>query len=133
MSTNKIPDNVVINSEEGTYTASLKPYGTNVGAPSITAIDTISWKHRNIHKVNKQFKTKFLELKAVHDQLMASYEYNNLVYKAKFNFEPIVGEKYHLYRDKNSNMFLSVIAPEECNFDFVGSFYLNADLMWQKN
>ena len=127
-----IPDNVVFDSEKQTYDAALRPYGTNVGAPSITTKDTATWKNRNIHKVNQQFRARHLELQASHQRMMEQFEYNNLVYNAKFNFEPIIGETYHLYRDKKSESFLSVIAPSECNFDFVGSFYLNADQIWNK-
>ena len=63
---------------------------------------------------------------------MEQFEYNNLVYQAKFNFEPIVGETYQLYRDKEGQPFLSLILPNECNFDFVGTFRLNADTMWER-
>ena len=41
-----IPDNVVFDSEKQTYDAALRPYGTNVGAPSITTKDTATWKNR---------------------------------------------------------------------------------------
>lgn len=132
MSTTKKPDNVVFETENQTYNASLKAYGTNVGAPAITAIDSISWKNKNIHKVNKQIQTKYAELKKEYDKMMVEYEYNQLVYSAKFNFEPITGETYHLYRNKNEELFMSIIAPNECNFDFVASFYLNADQLWEK-
>ena len=62
---------------------------------------------------------------------MEKFEYNNLIYNAKFNFEPIVGEIYHLYRDKKQQPFLSIIAPTQCRFDYVESFRLNADKMWE--
>lgn len=133
MTAKKKPDPIVFDGEKEKYDASLKPYATNVGAPLITVADTMAWKNRNIHKVNKQINAKYLELKAEYDAMMEQFEYNNLVYSSKFNFEPLVGETYHLYRDKNQNSFLSVIAPHECNFDFVGSFRLNADQMWVKS
>ncbi|WP_394746816.1 DUF2452 domain-containing protein [Spongiimicrobium salis] len=132
MKEKKKPDQVVYDQKSEKYTASLKPYATDLGAPVITTGDTIAWKNRNIHKVNQQINTKYLELKAEYDAMMEQFEYNNLVYGARFNFEPLVGETYHLYRDKKQEAFLSVIAPHECNFDFVGSFRLNADKMWEK-
>ena len=132
MGENKKPDQVVYDEESKKYTAALMPYATNIGAPVITTGDTIAWKNRNIHKVNTQINTKYLELKAEYDAMMAQFEYNKLVYSAKFNFEPLSGETYHLYRNKNKEPFLSVISPEECNFDFVGSFRLKADQMWEK-
>ncbi|GAB5401308.1 MAG: hypothetical protein Aureis2KO_28930 [Aureisphaera sp.] len=128
----KKPDQVVYNEEEQRYDASLKPYATGVGAPKITTPDTIAWKNTNIDKVNKQVKAKYDELKSQFDALMDQFEYNNLVYQAKFNFEPIVGQNYHLYKDTKEQSFLSLIKPEECNFDHLGSFRLNADKMWEK-
>jgi hypothetical protein len=132
MGKKKKPDQVVFDEESQKYTASLKPYATDVGAPAISTNDTLAWKNRNIHAVNKQISAKYTALKAEYDALIEQFEYNNLVYHAKFNFEPVIGYTYHLYRDKNEEAFLSVIAPNECNFDYVGSFKLNADKMWEQ-
>lgn len=103
-----------------------------MGAPAIQVEDVTAWKKRNIHKANKQLKTKYLEIKAQYDAMLEELEYNNLVYSARFNFEPIVGETYHLYRDKKEQPFLSIIAPTDCNFDYIGSFELNSEQMWKK-
>lgn len=132
MSKKKKPDQVVFDELTQSYNASLKPYATNVGAPAIEITDTTTWKNKNIYKANKQIQAKYLELKAEYDKMMQELEYNNLVYNARFNFEPIIGETYHLYKDKNSEPFLSIIAPNDCNFDYVGSFYLNSEQLWKK-
>lgn len=132
MSTKKKPDNVVFDEITQRYDASLKPYASDVGAPAITTTDTVAWKNRNIHAVNKQINAKYLELKQEYDALIERFEYNNLVYSAKFNFEPVVGNTYHLYRNKKQEAFLSVIAPQECNFDYAGTFKLNADKLWDR-
>lgn len=132
MNEDKKPDQVVFNKETQTYDASLKPYATNVGAPAITITDNITWKNKNINIANKTIKAKYLELKAEYDKMMDELDYNNLIYNAKFNFQPLIGETYHLYNDKNANPFLSIIAPNECNFEFIGSFYLNSEQLWIK-
>ncbi|MEM7487169.1 MAG: DUF2452 domain-containing protein [Bacteroidota bacterium] len=132
MSKEKKPDNVVFDTENDKYDAALKPYATNVGAPSIKATDSIAWKNRSINKLNHKVQTKFLELKAEYENMLQEFEYNKLIFEAKFSFEPIVGEIYHLYQRENGESFLSLIAPEQCNFDTLGSFYLNADQIWQK-
>ena len=75
----KKPDNVVFDEESNSYDASLKAYGTNVGAPTITTPDTVTWKNVNIDKVNKQVKARYDELKAEYDALMEKFEYNNLI------------------------------------------------------
>ena len=132
MSKDKKPDQIVFNEDTQRYDASLKPYATNVGAPAIQVSDNSTWKNRNILKANKQIQAKYIELKAAYDKMMIELEYNNLVYNARYNFEPIVGETYHLYRDKNEKPFLSIIAPSDCNFDFIGSFELNSEFVWKK-
>ena len=132
MSKAKKPDQIVFNDATQRYDAYLKPYATNVGAPAIQVTDNSSWKTRNIHKANKQIKAKYLELKAEYEKMMTSLEYNTLVYNARYTFEPLVGETYHLYRDKKEQPFLSIIAPTDCNFDYIGSFLLNSELIWVK-
>lgn len=132
MKENKKPDNVVFNPKTQKYDASIKPYGTSVGAPVITTKDNISWKNRSINKVNHKVEAKYLELQEEYKKLMQEYEYNKLIFDAKFTFEPIIGQIYHLYKRENGETFLSIIAPEQCNFNGVGSFYLNVDQIWEK-
>lgn len=128
----KKPDLVVFNEETQQYDAALKPYGTSASSPVIKPLNTASWKNDGIQRVNKQFKSKFDEVKAQYEELMQKFQYNDLVYNAKFSFEPIFGEIYHLYNNKNNEPFLSIIAPQQCNFEYLGSFRLNTDKMWEK-
>lgn len=132
MTTNKKPDNVVFNTETQKYDASLKSYPTAVGAPVITPIDSSAWKNRSIARINHKIEAKYLELKTEFTKIMQEFEYNKLIFEAKFTFEPVIGEVYHLYKRDNGESFLSMIAPNECNFNILGSFYLNADQTWEK-
>ncbi len=132
MTETKKPDNVVFNTETQKYDAALKPYATSVSAPVITTTDTIAWKNRSINKVNHKVATKFEELKAEYTKMIQEYENNRLIFDAKFSFEPIIGEIYHLYKRDNEELFLSIIAPDQCKFNSLGSFYLNADQIWEK-
>ena len=132
MTSPKKPDNVVFNSETQKYDAALKPYATSLGAPVIIPTDTVAWKNRSINKVNHKVTAKFLELKAEYENMIQEFEYNKLIFNAKFSFEPIIGEVYHLYKRENKETFLSLISPEQCNFNSLGSFYLNADQIWEK-
>ena len=126
---NKKPDNVVFSDEKG-YNASVLPYASNVGAPAIRMDDVVSWKKRNISTVNKEFENKFKELKSQYENLMQEFEFNELVYSAKFSFEPIMGEIYHLYTGEDGVNFLSLISPQEWNREHVGTFKLNSDKKW---
>lgn len=123
------PDNIVFSEEQG-YNASVLPYGTNLGAPMIKMDDVVSWKSRGISTVNKEFENKFIELKLQYQKLMEEYEWNELVYNAKFSFEPVIGEIYHLYRNNDGSNTLSLIGPNEWNKEHIGTFRLNSDKKW---
>lgn len=125
----KIPDNVVFNDEKG-YHANSLAYPTNVGAPVIKIDNVADWKNVGIRKVNKEFTSKFNELKAEYEKLMQEYEWNEILYKAKFSFEPIIGETYHLYLAKDGSNFLSLIHPDHWNKHHIGSFILNSNKKW---
>jgi hypothetical protein len=123
------PDNIVFSEDKG-YNASLLPYSTSVGAPVIIIDDIVSWKSRGISNVNKQFENKFNELKNQYEILMKEYEWNELVYNARFSFEPVIGEIYHLYVGDDRINFLSLISPQEWSKEHIGTFKLNSDKKW---
>ena len=60
---NKILDNIVFSEENG-YNANVLAYPTNVGAPAIKMDNVVDWKNIGIRNVNKEFESKFNELKA---------------------------------------------------------------------
>ena len=126
---NKKPDNVVFSEGEG-YNAALLPYATSVGAPIIKIDDVVSWKSSGIRNVNKEFENKFDELRIAYEKLMQEYEWNEIIYGAKFSFEPVIGEIYHLYRGTDGLYFLSLIDPSQWNKEFIGSFKLNSSKKW---
>lgn len=126
------PDNVVFNDETKKYDAALKKYSTNVGAPAIQFPDLNNWKRIGSSKVNHHLKTKYDKLKKQYEDTMELYEWNQLVYTSKFNFEPITGEIYHLYEDKKQALFLSHISPEEWDKKHIGSFQLDVDRIFIK-
>lgn len=125
----KKPDQVVYSETQG-YDAHLKTYATNLGAPVIRTDDVVAWKQRGINNVNKEFEHKFNVLKQQYENLMQEFEWNELIYNAKFSFEPILGEIYHLYRDEKGFNFLSLISPLEWNKEHLGTFQLNSDKKW---
>ena len=127
----KRPDSVVFSEESG-YNASILPYGSNVSAPAIQMEDVDSWKFRGVNKVNQQLTTKFNELKKEYQRLVEEYQWNELVYKAKFSYEPVIGETYHLYIGNDGGVFLSLISPNEWNRECIGSFQLDSSQKWIK-
>ena len=127
----KRPDSVVYDEEKG-YNSNILPYGTNVGAPAIKMEDISVWKGISVNKVNKQLSSKFNELKDEYQKLVEEYKWNDLVYKSKFSFEPIIGETYHLYVSDDSDLFLSLIEPNLWDREHMGSFTLNSERKWIK-
>lgn len=121
----KKPDNVA-------ESPGLLPYGTNVSAPAIKVEDITAWKSINAVKVNHQLQTKFNELKEEYKKLVEEYKWNELVYNAKFSFEPVIGQTYHLYIGRDGNIFLSMIEPNQWKYECVGSFSLDSNNKWNK-
>ena len=132
MKEEKKPDAVVFDAKTQTYNASLLPYATGVGAPQIKPPDVSSWKNTQVQAANHEFKAQFNALREQYDKMMLSYAFNNKIYNAKFNFEPIIGETYYLYLDKNGNDFLSLISPTQCSFNYSATCTLGPDKMWIK-
>tara|TARA_R100001480_G_scaffold111425_2_gene112522 strand:+ start:4660 stop:5046 length:387 start_codon:yes stop_codon:yes gene_type:complete len=124
----KKPDNVVFNEKTSEFDAKSMSYPTNVGAPSFAPViidDTSSIK------ATKYFKTKLSEIEQEYIKLIEDYENTTLIYESDYNFEPIMGETYYLY-EKIGGRFLSLIAPNEWNKKYLGSYLLTTDGKWEK-
>jgi hypothetical protein len=121
----KKPDNFVDN-------PGLLPYGSNIGAPAIQVSNIENWKEPRVLNVNKQFEDRFEQLKQEYQKLIDEYKWNELVYKSKFSFEPVIGKIYHIYYADNGKIFLSLISPNEWKKEHIGSFKYNHDNKWEK-
>jgi hypothetical protein len=121
----KKPDNVSDN-------PGLLPYGSNLGAPAIHVTNIEHWKEPRVLNVNKQFEDRFEELRREYENLVDEFKWNDLVYKSKFSFEPVIGKIYHLYYGNDEKIFLSLISPNEWNRKYIGSFKYNHDNKWMK-
>jgi hypothetical protein len=127
----KKPDLVVWDEEKGYYQKELT-YGSNVGAPAIKMEDVGGWKQAQANIANKQFKTRYEELKTEFQKLIDEVNWNDLVYTSKYSFIPVMGETYHLYIKNDETMFLSLISPEQWNQKHIGSFQLDSTQKWIK-
>ena len=129
----KRPDNVVFDEESQTYNANMLTYGTNIGSPSIIANNLSNWKSNGIVTYNHVLKSKVQKIKEEYDLLVEEYKNNELLYHAKYEFEPIIGEVYHLYqKDNKDECFLSLIHPKNWSKTHLGSFKLSSDKVWSK-
>lgn len=131
----KFPDNIVFSEERGWY-ANVLPYGSNVGAPKIEAVDIIPWKRDGVKKVNERLGEKFEELRNEYETLIKELHWNELIYNSTFNFEPIIGNEYHLYKTEK-NYTISIISPTEwgkrlgVGMEWIGTFKLRSDKGWE--
>ena len=57
-------DSVVFDKTTQSYNSNLLPYGTNIGAPSISPVGVSSWKNRSIGSFNHTFNNKIEKNKA---------------------------------------------------------------------
>lgn len=125
----KYPDNVVFNEETDKFDANTKQYPTTIGSQKfeVTQID----KSESI-KASKYFDKRLAELKKEWEELVDDYQATNLVYGTDYNFQPSLGEVYHIYKDRNNKDFLSIINPNEWDREYVGSYMLNSNGVWEK-
>ena len=110
----------------------IMPYGDNVGAPSIHPTNITAYKQEKVIKTNHYFEARFNEIKDEYKKLIEAYKWNELVYDSEFRFEPIKGNIYHLYQKQDETLFLSLIAPDEWDQIFIGSFRMDSDDKWTK-
>jgi hypothetical protein len=54
----------------------------------------VSWKSRGIENVNKEWLINLMNSTAI-PKANGGYRWNELVYSAKFSFEPVIGRIYH--------------------------------------
>lgn len=125
----KYPDNIVYNETTGKFDANLKNYPTTVGSQKFEPI--VVDKSEGI-KADKFFNSRLTELKKEYELLVSKYVDTKLVYGSDYNFQPIVGETYHLYERKNGSKFLSMISPDDWKQEHVGSFILLNNGTWEK-
>jgi Protein of unknown function (DUF2452) len=128
----KKPDIIVWDEERGWYASKLT-YGSNVGAPAIRPDDVAGWKLANVKRANDYFQTRFDDIKKEYERLIQEYRWTELVYKAKYNFEPVIGKTYYLYYD-GDDAFLSLISPNEWRThpEYIGTFRMDAEHKWEK-
>tara|TARA_R110001592_G_scaffold227273_1_gene483453 strand:+ start:3189 stop:3569 length:381 start_codon:yes stop_codon:yes gene_type:complete len=122
----KFPDHIV--QTDGKFDANIKRYPTNLGAPSFEPI--VTDKSDRI-KANKYFESRLNELREEYKELVDEYSWTKLVYQSTYNFQPILGEPYHLYEDDDRDLFLSLIGPNEWNRKYIGTFKLLNNGKWQ--
>lgn len=107
------------------------PYPASTLSPQIVPTDLTSFKSRGAGKAMKVFRQQLSELQARYHDVVDEFNWNKLVFESRFNFEPVIGETYHLYQDGKDGFRLSLIEPGQWAKPYVGSFQLDAEGRWK--
>lgn len=120
----KLPDSFVPNRRS-------KEYPTEIGSQKFSPDDIQLFKLEKTTKIRKFYTQKFDELAKQYESLLKDISINEMIYSAKHNFEPVVGESYFLYKKEEGN-FLSMISPTEWGnkFECLGKFQILSDGRW---
>jgi len=112
---------------EGAYL----PYPTSTLSPKIIPNDLSTFKSRGVSQVERELQQKLLKIREEYIEVVDHYNWNKLVYESEINFEPVIGNIYHLYNLRGKNT-LSMISPNESFFgdSHLASFKLNIDKQW---
>jgi hypothetical protein len=94
--------------------------------------DGTSWKKLGITDVQREFDDRFNDIKKKYDELQDEFYWNKLVYESEIRLEPKIENLYHLYENENGSTFLSIIAPDEWEMDYIGTFKLKYNRKWEK-
>jgi len=96
-----------------------------------SAVTQVKLNDKN--KAERSFKVEYDRIVSQARELVELSVNNETVYNSEFNFEPLVGETYHLYIRKNGIKFLSLIGPKEwSDYEYLGSFLLDEKRIWNR-
>ncbi len=106
------------------------PYPVSTLSPKIVPNDLSTFKSRGISQVERDLQQKLIQMREEYIATIEHFNWNKLVYEADINFEPTVGETYHLYRIRGKNI-LSMIGPDQWPHPHLASFRLDLDRQWK--
>jgi len=106
------------------------PYPVSTLSPPIVPNDLTSFKSRGISEVERDLQQKLQEIREIYLKTIDHFNWNKLVYEADIQFEPIVGQTYHLYEMRGRRL-LSMISPDEWGQKHLATVRLNVDRQWK--
>lgn len=99
---------------------SVIPYSTSVSGAVIKPTEEGMIRHKALTAMEEQTNMqleqirKQIELLAIQAQeIQARKELSMIIYNAKLNFKPVIGQTYFLYEKKDETHVLSLISPKE--------------------
>lgn len=115
---------------EAPKSGAFLPYPVSTLSPKIVPNDLTSFKSRGLSQVEHDLQVKLEEMRQEYIKTIEHFNWNKLVYEADIQFEPIIGEVYHLYRMRQKTI-LSMIGPDQWSQPHLATFRLNLDRQWE--
>jgi len=115
---------------EQTPSRAFLPYPASTLSPRIVPTDLSSFKSRGISQVEKELQQKLVEIREAYLATIDHFNWNKLVYEADIQFEPVVGETYHLYEIRGRHL-LSMVSPDQWSQRHLATVRLNVDRHWK--
>ncbi len=123
---------------------SVLPYSSSAGSVAIRPTKEGVIKHKALSAMEEQTNMQLNQIKEQIEllarqaqEIRKRKELSMIIYDAKINFKPQIGQTYHLYENKDTTHFLSLVAPQEWGGSgpfkqFVASVQLLADHTWRE-
>lgn len=99
---------------------SVLPYASSVGSVAIKPTEEGVIKHKALQAMDEQTDMQLdqirqqIELLARQAQnLRKRKELSLMIYEAKLNFQPVIGQTYYLYQKRDHSHILSLVSPKE--------------------
>lgn len=108
------------------------PYASHVGSAPIVFENLKPARNESQNSSNQIFFVKYQEILEQLEKLKQDFDVNNEIYNATYNFQPIIGQKYHLYEKPTGEKFISIIEPHQWRQKFLYSVTLNSEKIWVK-
>ncbi len=115
--------------EETQLSPAFMPYPVSTLSPRIVPTDLSSFKSRGVSEVERELQAKLTEIREEYLATIDHFNWNKLIYEADINFEPIIGQTYHLYKVRGRNL-LSMIGPDQWPHLHLATARLNVDRQW---
>lgn len=110
--------------------AALLPYGTHISAPAITLPDVSLFKHEKGYQARNFFEERLEKLNREYKELVELAEETHMVYSARYNFIPKVGQIYHLHWTGND--YILSLVEKFRHVEYKASYRFTADGTWEK-
>lgn len=123
---------------------SVLPYSSSVSGAVIKPTEEGMIRHKALTAMEEQTNMQLMQIKQQIDllalqaqEIQRRKELSMMIYEAKLNFSPVIGQLYYLYEKKDGSHLLSMVSPKEWGGsgpfkNFIGCVKLLADHTWME-